>query len=482
MNTGNSQAPEKEILTTVRKALRVNLDPSFYGSFAEIGAGQDVANTFFEAGGASQTVAKTMSAYDMAFSDSIYGVEADGRYVSQSRVVKMLDHEYQLLEERLPERKDNTCFFAFANTVATINYHKTKPGHGWIGCRFQSTPLAEPNELIIHVRLKEPEKLLQHKTLGVVGTNVIYACRFLKDDPLAMMLSLMDNLSWDKLEVDYFCVNGPDFENVDNRLMSLKLVKHGLTDATMFLPDGEMIQPSELLYKKNVLVLRSRFKPITLTGIDMLKNAIRDFTSEPGVSADETVVVSELSLNHLKMNSPEIDEQDFLDRADTLCALGHTVMISQFKEYHILSKYITRFYTRKKVGLVIGLPNMRDLFDEELYADLPGGILEAMSRMFTNQVKLYVYPMLGENGETLRLQDYKCSDSVKPLFDYLLKNDRMADISNFNSDVLGIFADDVLRMMHEGNPDWEKFVPVYVSNIIKEKKIFGYTGIKEATN
>lgn len=476
MNEGSPIAQEREILSAQRKALRVNLDSAFYGSFAEIGAGQDVANTFFEAGGASQTVAKTMSAYDMAFSDSIYGVEADGRYVSQSRVEKMLDHEYPLLEERLPERKDTTCFFAFANTVATINFLKTKPGHGWLGCRFQKRPNSEPNEFIIHVRLKETEKLLQHKTLAIMGTNVIYACRFLHDNPLEMMLSLMDNLSWDKIEVDYFSLNGPDYDYVDNRLMSLKLVKHGLTDATIFLPDGEMIQPADLLYKKNVLVLRSRFKPITLTGIDMLKNAIRDFTSEPDVDENETVVISELSLNHLRMTDKEIDEQDFLDRADTLCALGHTVMISQFKEYHILSKYITRFYTRKKVGLVIGMPNLDDLFDESHYDALPGGILEAMSRMFTKQVKLYVYPMLGENGETLTLDDYQCSPSVKLLFDYLRQNGKMADLEDYNPDVLGIFADDVLKMLREGNPDWEKFVPVYVANIIKEKRIFGYRG------
>jgi hypothetical protein len=464
----------REILTPGRKALRVNLDPNFYGSFAEIGAGQDVANTFFEAGGASQTVAKTMSAYDMAFSDSIYGVESDGRYVSRNRVEKMLDHEYLLLKERLPERKESTCFFAFADTVATIDFHKTKPGHGWLGCRFQIHPETEPNDLIIHVKLKEPEKLLQHKTLGIIGTNLIHACRFLNHDPLEMMLSLMDNLSWDKLEVDYFRLSGADFRKVDNRLMSLKLVKHGLTDATMFLPDGDVIWPADLLYKKNVLVLRSRFKPITLTGIDMLKNALRDFTSEPGVNPDETVVVSELSLNHLTRKDQEIDEQDFLDRADTLCALGHTVMISQFKEYHILSQYITRFYTKKKVGLILGMPNMTELFDEKHYAHLPGGILEAMSRLFTTQSKMYVYPMMGEDGRVYKIRDFDCPEKVKPLYDFLLINGKITDISTFNPEVLGIFADRVLDMIRENDSRWEKFVPVYVANIIKEKEIFGY--------
>lgn len=464
----------REILTPGRKALRVNLDPNFYGSFAEIGAGQDVANTFFEAGGASQTVAKTMSAYDMAFSDSIYGVAPDGRYVSRNRVEKMLDHEYALLKERLPERKESTCFFAFADTVATIDFHKTKPGHGWLGCRFQTRPDTEPNDLIIHVKLKEPEKLLQHKTLGIIGTNLIYACRFLSHDPLELMLSLMDNLSWDKIEVDYFRLSGADFLSVDNRLMSLKLVKHGLTDATMFLPDGDVIWPADLLYKKNVLVLRSRFKPITLTGIDMLKNALRDFTSEPGIDPDETVVVSELSLNHLTRNDQEIDEQDFLDRADTLCALGHTVMISQFKEYHILSQYITRFYTKKKVGLILGMPNIAELFDEKHYAHLPGGILEAMSRLFTTQTKMYVYPMLGKDGQVYKIRDFTCPEKVKPLYDFLLLNEKITDISNFNPDVLGIFADHVLDMIKENDSRWEKFVPVYVANIIKEKEMFGY--------
>ncbi len=467
-------AQNREILTPARKALRVNLDPDFYGSFAEIGAGQDAANTFFEAGGASQTIAKTMSAYDMSFSDSIYGVETDGRYVSRSRVEKMLAHEYDLLEERLPERKNTTCFFAYANTVATIDFHKTRPGHGWLGCRFQSSPDTEPNQLVIHVKLKETEKLLQHKTLGVIGTNVIYACRFLAHDPVELMLSLMDNLSWDKIEVDYFRLCGPDFKKVDNRLMSLKLVKHGLTDATMFLPDGDMIWPADLLYKKNVLVLRSRFKPITLTGIDMLKNALRDFTSEPGVNADETVVVSELSLNHLTRTDQEIDEQDFLDRAESLCALGHTVMLSQFKEYHILSQYITRYYTKKKVGLILGMPNMAEIFDEKHYAHLPGGILEAMSRLFTVQTKMYVYPMLGEDGRIYKVSDFRCPEKIKPLYDYLIQNNKITDISNFNPEVLGIFSDDVLNMIRAGDPQWEKYVPVYVANIIKEKEIFGY--------
>jgi hypothetical protein len=464
----------EEILSPKQKALRVNLDQIFYGSFAEIGAGQDVANIFFEAGGASQTVAKTMSAYDMVFSDSIYGEEEDGRYVTESRLNKMLGHEYQLLEERLRSLRPETCFFAFANTVATINFQKTKPGHGWLGCRFQTSPDKAPNDLIIHVKLKESEKLLQHKTIGIIGVNLVYACRFLWRDPEAMMLSLMNNLDWGKIEVDMFRLTGPDFVQVDNRLMSLKLVKFGLTDATMFLPDGEVVQATELLYKKNVLILRSRFRPITLLSVDMLTNAIRDFYREPDVNADNTVVVSELSLNNLKMKDEEIDEQDFLDRADTLCALGHTVMVSNFKEYYILSKYVSQYFTRKRVGIVLGMPNLIEILDEEQYKPLPGGILEALSRLFNSQTKMFVYPMIDQEGNIQKVDNIKLPEHLQPLFEYLKINQKVVDLSSFNPELLGIYSENVLRMLQSNNPEWEKYVPVYVANNIKTKKIFGF--------
>ena len=474
MDYTQTRTEGREIFSTDRKALQINLDKVFYGSFAEIGAGQDTAGVFFKAGGASQTVAKTMSAYDMKFSDSIYGAEDHGRYVSESRLYKMLDHEYQLLNERLNERAEDTCFFVFANTVATINFHKTKPGHGWIGCRFQIRPNMPPNDVIIHVRLKEQEKLLQHKTLGILGVNLIFACRYYHNDATTLMMSLMDNLTWDKVEIDMFRATGPDFSDVDNRLMSLRLVRYGLTDATMFLPDGKVVQASDLLYKKNVLLLRSRFKPITSLSIDMLTNAIRDFSAmlEPG--AGEPLVISELSLNNLYLKDTDIDERDFLDRADTLCALGHTVMISNFMEHYILSQYFSRHYTREQICVVMGMPTIVDMFKEEMYSHLPGGILEGMSRLFNNQATVLVYPMIDADGNILDLNSYQCAENVKPLYDYLLRNGRMRNISHYNPALLGIYADKVLKMLQEGNAEWEKYVPSYVANIIKDKKIFGY--------
>jgi hypothetical protein len=473
MNTIEEKYEEGK-LSTQRKALYINLDPHFYGSFAEIGAGQDVANTFFEAGGASQTVAKTMSAYDMVFSDSIYGTEEHGRYVSESRLLKMISHEYNLLEERLGNTRTDTCFFAFANTVTTINFQKTKPGHGWLGCRFQTHPDVPPNDLVIHVRLKEPEKLMQHKTLGIIGVNLIYACRYLHRNPEAMMNSLMDNLSWSKIEVDIFRLSGPDYRNVDNRLLSLLLVKNGLTDATMFLPDGNVVQAADLLYKKNVLVLRSRFKPITLLSVDMLTAAIRSFRNEAGVTDENTVVVSELTLNNLKSSDQDIDEKDFLDRADILCSLGHTVMISNFKEYYILSKYISQYYTRGKVGIVIGVPNLMELFEENHYEHLQGGLLEAVSRLFTNQTRMYVYPMKDKNGTLVDTKNLELPENLLPLFRYLTGNGKIVDLEGYNPSLLGIYADDVLKMIQRGDEGWQTHVPVYVANIIKEKKVFGY--------
>jgi hypothetical protein len=470
----STTATNPETVTAIRKALRVNMDEFFYGSFAEIGAGQDVANTFFEAGGASLTIAKTMSAYDMVFSDSIYGAEVHGRYVSESRLKKMLHHEYNLLEERLGQKKKDVCFFSFANTVTTINYQKTKPGHGWIGCRFQTHPDKAPNDLIIHVRLKEPEKLLQHKTLGVIGTNVIYACRFLTHDPETMMNSLMDNLSWSKLEVDMFRLSGPDFTHIDGRLMSLKLVKNGLTDATMFLPNGDVIQASDLLYGKNVLVLRSRFKPITKLSVDMATNAIRDFIAEPDIEEHDTEIISELTLNNLKVSDRDIDEQDFLDRVDILCSLGQTVMISNFKEHYVLSKYISQHFTKKKVGIVLGVPSLIKLFNEKYYIHLQGGVLEALSRLFTTQTKMYVYPMLDSNGEVITIDNLELPAEVRPLFNYLALNKKIVNLNNFDKSLLSIQADEVLQMLQNGNSQWEQYVPVYVANIIKEKKVYGY--------
>ena len=319
-------------LGTKQKALRINLDRRIYGSFAEIGAGQDVAANFFKAGGASGTIAKTISAYDMAFSDAIYGEEPSGRYVCEPRLVKMLNREYKLLNVRLTESASEKMFFAFADTVAALNYQKTNDPHGWIGLRFQLRPDSEPNDVIIHVRMKDNDNILQQQALGVIGVNLVYGCFYYHEQPEILLQSLMDDLHTDRIEIDMIRFAGPDFADVDNRLMSLYLVKKGFTNAALFGPDGNVMNPSEAFYKKHILAVRGRFRPVTNVFVDMLKKGQMQFENEPDVDDDKVVVLSELTLRSLQSGDEEINEKDFLDRVDILCSLGQTVLISNFHE------------------------------------------------------------------------------------------------------------------------------------------------------
>lgn len=342
---------------TKQKALAINLDPSIYGSFAEIGAGQEVAANFFKAGASSGTIAKTMSAYDMIFSDAIYGVQQTRRYVSESRLISMLDHEYGLLIERLAAlRGDNTTFFAFSDTFSALNYHKTNEGHGWMGVRFQLEPNGEYNDVVIHVKLLDNDNILQQQAAGILGVNLIYACFYYHEIAPVFLLSLIDNLSRDRIQIDMISFEGPDFRKVDNRLMSLHLVKFGFSDAAVFGPDGKNLQPTEALYKKHAVVIRGRFRPVINVHIDMLTQGVKQFLQEPDVDKDNVIVVTELTLQSLKERdadlNAEIDEKDFLDRVDILCSLGQTVLISNFHEYYKLVAYLSKI-TKLKMGVVL---------------------------------------------------------------------------------------------------------------------------------
>lgn len=458
---------------TKQKALRINLDRKIYGSFAEVGAGQETAAMFFKAGGSSGTIAKTMSAYDMTFSDAIYGTEESKRYVVESRLVKMLNKEYNLLEKRLAEKRGiDTTFFAFANTVVALNYQKTNEGHGWIGCRFQLTPQAAYNDVIIHVRMSDNESILQQQALGVIGTNLIYGCFYYAKSPETLVLSLMDDLAPERIQIDMIRFDGPDFANVDNRLMSLHLVKNGFTDAALFGPDGRVLQPSEALYKKHILVMRGRLRPVTNVHMDMIENGLKQFLNEPDVDASRVVALAELTLHNLKANDQGIDEKDFLDRIDILCRLGQTVMISNYHEYYRLVSYLARL-TRLKIGLILGIPNLEYIFEEGHYEFLPGGILESFATLFSRKVKLFVYPTFHDNAI------YSCNEFVlpphlEPLFQYLIRNDKIEDIRNYNEQNLQISTDRVLEMIQLGEEGWESMVPEGVVRQIKDNCLFGY--------
>ncbi|MBX2916197.1 MAG: TonB-dependent receptor [Cyclobacteriaceae bacterium] len=464
---------EEKKLTTQEKALRINLSKTIYGSFAEIGAGQEVAANFFKVGGASGTIAKTMSAYDMKFSDAIYGVCE--RYVCEDRLIQMLDHEYRLLPERLQHRIADTRFFAFADTVEILNFERTNQGHGWIGLRFQLKPEGPYNDCVVHVKMLDNDPLQQQVSLGILGVNMIYGCMFIKD-PETIINSLLDGLTTRRMEVDMFRLSGPDFLHVDNRLMALKLVKNGLTKVAMFGPDGSVMQPSEALYKKNVLVLRGRFRPVTHVNVDMLLTSRKRFKQDPEVDKSRLVVLTELTLNDLSSDG-QIDEKDFLYRADIICSLGQTVLVSNYFEYYRLVDYLSRITRGKKIGLVLGIYALQKIFEEKTYENLRGGILESFAPLFGTNVKLYIYPSLRPGSNQLfTLTDFEqeLPANLQALFRYLKDNHKLEAIQNANVNNLHIISDNVLAMIRKGESGWEKFVPTKVSDTIKENGYFDY--------
>lgn len=461
-------------LGTNQKALKINLDKQLYGTFAEIGAGQDVAAAFFKAGGASGTIAKSISAYDMTFSDEIYGTVPDGRYVCEERLMSMLDHEYDLLIQRLDNQRGNeTTFFSFANTVVALNYHKTNTPHGWIGCRFQIEPKGNFHDVIIHVRMLDNDTLMQQQALGVIGVNLIYGCFYYYENPDILLESLRDNLAPGRIQIDMVHFEGPSFSSVDGRLMSLKLVKNGFCDLALFGPDGKTLQPSDTLYKKHIFVLRGRFRPIINVHLDMLDNGVKQFLQEPDVDPEKLIVLSELTLQSLQEGTEDsISEKDFLDRVDILCSLGQTVMITNYVEYYKLVAYLSKI-TRLKIGLVIGYPNLEYIFEEENYKNLPGEILESFATLFSRKVKLFVYPTL-RNNIIMNCMRFNPPPHISDLFRYLIANNKIEDIYHYNQANLNIQTDNMLDLIQKGEEGWEENVPADVVKMIKDRCLFGF--------
>jgi hypothetical protein len=485
---------KKELLTTNRKALTINLDERKYGTFAEIGAGQEVARLFFQAGGASGTVAKTISAYDMNFSDAIYGKAP--RYVSRERLGLMLEHEYNLLVERLgTPRGERTTFFVFADTVATKGFKGTNDAHGWMGVRFQTEPGGPWSDVLLHVRMWDKETVLQQEALGIAGTNLMYAAFYYRDDPARLIESLVDNLGTQRVEVDMLKFSGPAFAHFDNRLMALYLVQYGLTNAVMFGPQGDVLQPSEVLYKKAVLVERGSFRPVTHVNVDMLNCATAQFVQEPDVKGKDVVVIMEITMNNL-LSAGSLDAQDFLQRVDLLGELGLTAMISNYSEYYRLTSYFRR-YTKEMIGMAMGINNLLEIFNEKYYEHLEGGILESFGRMFRHAVKLYIYPMRQEAYDRylavgaaappgshvghafaanvlITAKNVHIAEHLRNLYDHLLENHYIDCIVGFDRDVLGIFSRDVLARLRDHDPTWEMMVPPTVAAAIKKRRLFGY--------
>jgi hypothetical protein len=464
------------------KVLRINLNRNIYGTFAEIGAGQETVRQFFRAGGASGTIAKAMSAYDKDFSDSIYGIQDDGRYVTESRLVKMLDHESNLIEERLSrEKHPEKLFFTYANTVATIDFAKRYLGHGWVGIRFQASPEEDYSEIILHVRFKERDARLQQITLGILGTNLIYGAFYKHDNPRKLLEYLYDHIDKDKIEIDMINFSGPRFEHVDNRLMSLQLLKHGMTEAVMFGPDGNNILSARILYKKNVLALRGSFRPVTKVNMDMFETARRRFLKSGTVKEENVETIFEITLSNLRA-SGEIDEKDFMHRAELLCSLGQTVMISNFKEYYKLVEYFNN-YTKERIGLVMGVNNLVEIFDTKYYTHLSGGILEAFGKLFFKDLRVYLYPMLNaETGELTTSDNLKVHPRMKELYKFFKYNGKLKDIEDYDSDILHVFSREVLRMIDAGEEGWKAMLPEGIPALMEKENLFGCNNNEQNSN
>ncbi|MBD80758.1 MAG: nicotinate-nucleotide adenylyltransferase [Crocinitomicaceae bacterium] len=462
----------ERIASTREKALKINLHRDIYGSFGEIGAGQEVANHFYRVGGASGTIAFSLSAYDMKISDFIYG-ESE-RYVCEPRLVQMLNFEYKLITRKLAHRSDTSRFFTFSNTVEVLNYRKTNQGHGWLGLRFQLKPNTPPNDCIIHVNLNDNDQKQQQNSLGILGVNFIYACYFYSHDPKTLLKSLLDNLSRSKIEINMIRLSGPDFKHVDNRLMALRLVKYGMTEAALFGPTGDVLQPSEALYKKNALLLRGRFRPVTHVNIDMLNKGLEQYKKEKDVNEKNLKVIFELTLKDLSSDGT-IRDKDFLDRVDILCSLGHTVMISNYVKYYKVIKYISTFTKKSKVGIILGISNLQTIFDTKYYDNLKGGIFEAFGVGFGNNVKMFVYPLLKEDGkELITTNEMEIDDKLRGLLSYLKDNNKIEDITNADISKMHIFSDQVLEMIKNGESGWEELVPKKVADSIVKLELFDY--------
>jgi len=465
-----------DILPTVRKALKINLDTNFYGTFAEIGGGQEVARNFFKAGGASGTIAKTISAYDRLFSDAKYCPHKKNkeRYVSEERLNMMLDREYDELEKVLSGKKPEMRFFVYADTVEVLNYQKTNYSHGWLGFRFQLIPNSKPNTIIMHVKLLENDGQLQQATLGILGVNLIYAGINYYDSPWLFLESLMDNLSRDRLIMNAIFMSGPELDYVDNRLLAVQLVKTGMSPAIMFDKYGKVQQPSDMLYKKNILAFRGSFRPITYISWDILKKSMELFQKDEDYQEDNTLSFCEITLNNLLSNGKEINEKDFLERVNMLNDIGQNVMVSNFREYYRLVEFFRQFKI-KKLRIVMGVPTLEKVMDDQYYKHLKGGLLEAVGKMFPQNLKFYIYPTLlksKKENKLITVTNIRLKKKYRLLYEFLIENKFLLEIQSDLSDQLIIKSREVLKMIQDGNPEWEKYVPMAIAERIKEKNLF----------
>ncbi|MBK8348918.1 MAG: TonB-dependent receptor [Saprospiraceae bacterium] len=463
------------MIKTEQKALDINLNDPIYGTFAEIGAGQEVARNFFQAGAAAGTIAKTMSAYDKTYSDAIYGLEPSGRYVSESRLYKMLDHEWSLMEERLSASRPDATFFVFADTVQAINYTRTIKGNGWMGLRFRLKPNGPVNDMVLHVKMLDTNNRLQQEAIGVLGVNMIYASFYYNEDPEKMVHSLVNNIK-DRVSIDLLRINGEDFNYFDKRLISLYLVKHKLTAVAMFDVNKSSIHASEFLYKESLMVVRGNFRPPTIVTQDVIDSSFTQFKEETSLPDDKLNLMMEMTMDYLKGEHAEIDEKDFLDRADMLCALGYKVLLSDCANHEMLINYLSD-YKIANLGIVIGVRELQSIITEKYTQNQDGRLLVAFGELFSQNIKIYAYPV--QNAEThaiMTAENMSVPDGIRFLYQYLLESKQIVPVKSFDQSILHIYPMDVLRDIQDSKPGWESKVPEALVHLIKDKQLFGYSG------
>lgn len=458
------------------KALRLNLDEKKYGTIVEIGAGQEVARHFFLAGAAAGTIAKTMSAYDMKFSDAIYGVQENRRYVSKERVNSMMEQEFGLVVDRVGDtRSKSSRYFAYAATVSAKSFNRDNECHAWCGIRVQMYPGAEPSNIIVHVRMRDDNAESQQEALGILGVNLIYAAYYYFENPKLMIDSLTDNLKEGRIEVDSIDFQGPYFEDLDNRAINLHLIRSWKTRAIMFTPDGGVAVPADVLYKKNVLTIRGSFRPVTNLNVDMIEQAKKSFSTLNNVDIKNTIAIAEITLNDLKGNDNNVPEADMVQRIQLLNLLGYTVMVSDYTRYFSLRAYF-RQYTKLQIGIVVGMINMKQIFDEDSYRGVEGGILEGFGKLFPDNTCLFVYPELDSDGEISDFDDIKVPQHLRYLYRHLVENKFISGINCGHKDLLAIYSREILKQLPNGRGDWEKYLPEGVADEIVSHKLFGFKG------
>lgn len=457
-----------------QKALEINLNPNIYGTFAEIGAGQEVARHFFRAGGAAGTIAKSISAYDMTMSDAIYGKEASGRYVCEDRLQKMLDTEFNILIERLTDiRHKDTMFFAYADTVAAKSYKGTGENHGWIGIKFQHKPKAAPSQVTVHISMLDAENIQQQEAIGLLGVNLVYAAFHDVTDREKFVTGLMDNLTTSRLKIDMIRVEGDAFKGVDSRLLCLELVKMKLCEAVIFDVDGEVEQASDVLYKKNVLVVRGGYRPPTNLSLDMLECGLRKFKdSLPPVEKDNIIVIPEISMSML-LDRGTVDNEDFLARVDLLSALGQKVLISNSESYSDLNMFFTKS-AKKNIAFVMASYNLEEILNHNKYEGTRFGLVGSLGTLFEPKTKIYVYPACDdETNEIKTIESMNVADDLTFLLLYLKENNFIEDITDYDPSVVSIWSRRVLKMIQDGTEGWEQYVPKSVAKTVKTKCLFG---------